>query len=207
MTGAKAARNGFPKEDDQRYIRGGKGNDAVLSVRPKVAELTFQLYGRVLHPELFEVYQTRRVKRGRYEAKIDITSAGHVMAWRYDGIILTEVAAAANHPLPRKRRLMSYRLEGDRSDRLKCRGGVVYRTDFQMESYDQDLFLSFQQELATDRHRRGMMHTFGASGRVALGAVSYINVETRDRSMFVQAFHTFPDDCAIVKTQSHFELP
>lgn len=207
MTGAKAARNGFPKEDDQRHIRGGKRNDAVLSVRPKVAELTFQLYGRVLHPELFEVYQTRRVKRGRYEAKIDITSAGHVMAWRYDGIILTEVAAAANHPLPRKRRLMSYRLEGDRSDRLKCRGGVVYRTDFQMESFDQELFLSFQQELATDRHRRGMMHTFDASGRVALGAVSYINVETRDRSMFVQAFHTFPDDCAIVKTQSHFELP
>jgi len=48
---------------------------------------------------------------------------------------------------------------------------------------------------------------FGASGRLALGALSYVNVETRNRCMLVQAFHTFPDDCAIVKSQSLFELP
>jgi hypothetical protein len=29
---------------------------AVLSVRPKVAELSFQLFGRALHPEVFEVH-------------------------------------------------------------------------------------------------------------------------------------------------------
>jgi hypothetical protein len=32
-------------------------------------------------------------------------------------------------------------------------------------------------------------------------------VEERQRSLRVQAFHTFPDDYAIVKTQSIFELP
>ena len=57
----------------------------VLTVRPKVAELVFQLYGRPLHPELFEVLCTRTVSRGDYEAKIDITSAGHVVTWRYGG--------------------------------------------------------------------------------------------------------------------------
>ena len=57
----------------------------MLSVRPKVAELVFQLYGRSLHPELFEVYSTRTVKRGDYEATINITSAGHVVTWRYQG--------------------------------------------------------------------------------------------------------------------------
>ena len=43
----------------------------MLSVRPKVAELVFQLYGRALHPELFEVYSSRTVKRGDYERKGD----------------------------------------------------------------------------------------------------------------------------------------
>ena len=43
--------------------------------------------------------------------------------------------------------------------------------------------------------------------RMALGALSYINIETRNRRMFVQAFHTFPDDYAIVKSQSMFEIP
>ena len=38
-------------------------------------------------------------------------------------------------------------------------------------------------------------------------ALSYINIESRNRSLLVQAFHTFPDDYAIVKSQSRFEVP
>ncbi|NBW86642.1 MAG: DUF2617 domain-containing protein, partial [Planctomycetia bacterium] len=54
----------------------------MLSLRPKVAELVFQLYGRVLHPELFELCATRTVDRGGYSASLAITTAGHVVAWR-----------------------------------------------------------------------------------------------------------------------------
>lgn len=179
----------------------------MLTVRPKVAELQFQLYGRVLHPELFEVYQSRTVKRGGYEARIDITSAGHVVTWRYDGLTLTEVAAASNHPLPERRRLLKYRLQGDRTDQLECRGGVTYQVSFQLETIEPEVFWTFQKELSKNGKRKGMLQTFQSSGRLALGALSYINIETRDRSLLTQAFHTFPDDCAIVKVQSLFSLP
>jgi hypothetical protein len=179
----------------------------VLSARPKVAELTFQLYGRALHPELFQVYKSQVVERGAYTARIDITSAGHVITWRYGGLTLTEVAASQQHPLPQKRRLLAYTLRGERTDRVECRGGVTYHTGFQLEPVAQDIFWMFQEELAHDGLRRGLLHRFDASGRIALGALSYINVETRNRSMLVQAFHTFPDDCAIDKSQSLFELP
>ena len=181
--------------------------NTVLTVRPKVAELAFQLYGRALHPELFEVYQSRVVERGGYQARIDITSAGHVVTWRYQGMTLTEVAASAQHPLPQKRRLLSYRLRGERSDRVECRGGIIYQVSFQLEPVDPEIFWTFQQELAYDGQRQGMLHTFDASGRMQLGALSYINVETRNRSLMIQAFHTFPDDYAIVKSQSLFQLP
>lgn len=179
----------------------------MLTARPKVAQLAFQLYGRSLHPELFEVHKTRSVDRGGYSAKIDITNAGHVIAWRYDGITLTEVAASAQHPLPQKRRLLSYKLRGERNDRVECRGGVNYQVNFQLEPVDPEFFWTFQQELAQDAERQGMLHVFDSSGRMNLGALSYINVETRNRSMLVQAFHTFPDDYAIVKVQSLFQLP
>ena len=69
-----------------------RGRFHVLTVRPKVAELSFQLYGRSLHPELFTVFQSRSISRGGYEARIDITSAGHLITWRYQGLTLTEVA-------------------------------------------------------------------------------------------------------------------
>jgi hypothetical protein len=179
----------------------------VLSVRPKVAELVFQLFGRSLHPELFEVHCSRTVQRGDYAATIDITNAGHVITWRYHGLTLTEVAASAQHPLPQKRRLLSYRLKGERSDRMECRGGASYQVNFQLEPVAPEVFWTFQQELSHDGERQGMLHRFDSSGRMALGALSYINVETRNRSLLVQAFHTFPDDYAIVKSQSLFEIP
>jgi len=191
----------------QKQIFVSEEASTVLSVRPKVAELVFQLYGRPLHPELFQIHCSRTVSRGDYSAKIDITSAGHVITWRYQGLTLTEVATAAHHPMPQKRRLMSYKLKGERSDQIQCRGGASYHVNFALEPIDPEVFWAFQQELSLDGEREGMLHRFDSSGRMALGAISYINVETRNRSLLLQAFHTFPDDYAIVKSQSLFKLP
>ncbi len=179
----------------------------MLTTRPKVAELSFQLYGRSLHPELFNVCQSRSLRRGAYEARIDITNSGHLVTWRYGGMTLTEVAASSQHPMPQKRRLMSHRLRGERTDRIECRGGVKYQVSVQLEVVTPDVFWLFHQELAMDEQREGMFHQFEAGGRMALGAISYINVECRNRSLLIQAFHSFPDDYAIVKSQSRFELP
>src|SRR5438093_786758 len=136
-----------------------------------------------------------------------MSSAGHVVTWRYQGLTLTEVAASAQHPLPQRRRLLPYKLRGERCDELKCRGGIRYRVNFQLEPVAPEVFYTFQEELAMDGQRQGILHRFDSSGRMALGALSYINIETRNRSLLIQAFHTFPDDCAIVKCQSVFELP
>jgi hypothetical protein len=179
----------------------------VLTVRPKVAELVFQLYGRPLHPELFEVCSSRVVERGEFQAKIDITRTGHVIAWRHAGLTLTEVLTSAHHPLPEKRRLMSYKVKGQRTDGMECRGGVRYEMRFQLETVSPDLFWTFQQELSRDRQHRGLLQQFDASGRMALGAISYISVETRNRHLRIQVFHTFPDDYAIVRSESVFRTP
>ena len=77
---------------------------------------------------------------------------------------------------------------------------------FQGEPVDADLFWAFQDELLRDGERQGLLHRFDSGGRIALGAISYVNVEARNRSLLVQAFHTFPDDYAIVKSQSIFQI-
>ena len=53
---------------------------------------------------------------------------------------------------------------------------------------------------------QNLLHRFQDGGRLALGAVSFIDIETRPRGLLVQAFHTFPEDRAIVKSQSLFEF-
>ena len=178
----------------------------MTAVRPKVAELLFQLYGRSLHPELFEVYQTRTIERSLYTAKVQITSTGHLVTWRSEDAIVTEVAAAANHPLPQQRRLLAHKLRGSNSDSIDCPGRVNYQVDFRLETIAPELFFAFQQKLTNDRNIKGMLHSFDASGRVAMGAVSYINIDSREKSLLIQAFHTFPDDSAIVKSESRFRI-
>ncbi len=180
----------------------------MLTVRPKVAELQFSLYGRALHPELFQSCKSQTIQRGDYEARIDITTAGHVVTWKYDdSLYLTEVAATSNHPLPVGRRLFRRRLQGQRQHQLDYRRGVSYQVCFQLERTKADLFWTFQQELSRKSCEQGMMHTFQSSGRMAMGALSYIYAETRAHSLSIQAFHTFPDDHAIVKVHSIISLP
>jgi hypothetical protein len=179
----------------------------VLSVRPRVGDLVFQLYGRVLHPELFEIHASRSIDRGAFSATVSITSAGHLVSWRKEGLVLTEVAASATQPLPQKRRLFSYRLSGERRDRMECRGGACYQMCFQLETVAPELFWTFQQELLAGGGRQGLLHRFESGSRMALGAVSWLSIDTTAKTLLVQAFHTFPDDLAIVKSQTLFEIP
>jgi hypothetical protein len=84
---------------------------------------------------------------------------------------------------------------------------MVYRVEYSLESVSPDVFWTLQHELAGDAERQGIFHRFDSGGRLALGSLSYVHVESRLRTSLVQAFHTFPDYSAIVKTQSLFELP
>lgn len=183
----------------------------LLSVRPKVAELAFHVFARALHPELYTVHQSRRIVRDGYSAKIEITNCGHVISWTVANaegetpLTLCEAATSAHQPLPKRRRLLSKPLKGSRTEKAECRGNVGYRTHFQLEPVSPDMFWMVQKQLGTGP-TEGLLHRFDASGRMALGALSYVSIETRLRSMRVQAIHTFPDDYAIVKVESLFSL-
>jgi hypothetical protein len=155
---------------------------------------------------LFDVHETRHIDRGSYRAQIQITRAGHIVTFRHGGLTLTEVAATAEQPLPIRRRLMSKRVRGEHVDEINCRGGIRYQVNFQLESLQPDLFWSLQQELANDGARRGLLHTFESAGRVSLGPLSLVQLETGRRNLLVQTFHTFPDECAVLKSQTLIEL-
>jgi hypothetical protein len=117
------------------------------------------------------------------------------------------VAAAAHHPLPQGRRLFGHPLKGQHRERVECRGGVTYDCEFQLERVEPAQFWSYQHDLAWESSAHGLLHRFDSSGRIAVGALSYIHVETRLRSLAIKAFHTFPDDYAVVRTISRFQLP
>jgi Protein of unknown function DUF2617 len=173
--------------------------------RPRVEDLVFQVYGRPLHPELFDLLALRRVRQEDWDLTLRITRTGHVIIWQNDQVCLTEVVAADDEPLPQDRRLLDYRLRGERQDRLLCGDGVHYQMSFQIETLPPEIFLHIHDEILADGAKRGFLHNFQPHHRLALAPLGFLTLEGRPGCIVINAFHTFPDEHAIVKSQSLIE--
>ncbi len=178
----------------------------ISTVRPKVAQLTFQLLGRSVHPELFHIYRSNLIERENYRVRLHITSDGHVISWTAGGTTLTEVAATMHQPVPLSRRLLAMPLRDAGSDTIEVRSGVSYKYSYQLERVPSEMFWMIQSQLGDTSQDHEMIQVFDSSGRIAIGGLSFIHVDSRLKSLRVQAIHTFPDDLALVKTESVFSL-
>jgi Protein of unknown function DUF2617 len=174
--------------------------------RPDVARLVFRLFSRELHPELINVYASAAIKSNDYEAKLQICDAGHVITFCRNGQMLCEVMTGREHPLPKRRRILSHGVQGHRCESLQLADGVNYHVSFQLEKLEPDVFLHFHEELLADCSKAELAHRFDAAGRLAPTPLSFMETEATAEHLIVHAFHTFPDNYGVVKTQSMFEL-
>ena len=178
----------------------------MLTVRPRFTELAFHLYGRPLHPELFEFLSTKSIERQAYQAFVGITSSGHVITFRQGNVILTEVSASAKHPLPQRRCLSRQSLKTNHHERIDYREGITFETHYHCEPTAAGTFLNLEQQIPDSEEAEGLIHRFGPSGRMSMGAFSFIDVQTRAQSLTVKAFHTFPDDGIVLRTVTTFRV-
>jgi hypothetical protein len=174
-------------------------------VRPRVSDLIFQVYARPLHPELFEILATRKIRREDYEITVQITRTGHVITWDSADVCLAEVAAAADQPLPEKRRLLNLRLRGEQSSKVSCAHGICYQMSFQVEAMQPEIFLHTHDELLADGAKRGLLHNFQPNHRLAVAPLSLVAVETKRGCVLLSTFHTFPAENTVVKSQTLIE--
>jgi hypothetical protein len=178
---------------------------SVFLIRPPVADLVFQLYGRPLHPELFDILTVRKYRREDYEVRIWITRTGHVVTWENADVLLTELADA-DQTLSCSRRLLSYKMRGEHSARLPCCHGVVYQTSFQVETLSPEIFAHVHDEILADGEKRGVLHNFQPHHRLAMSPLGYVVVDPRPGCVFLSTFHTFPEENTVVKSQTLIEV-
>ena len=65
-----------------------------------IEELTFSLFQRSVHPELFKIYAKRRIRTDKYHADIWITGCSHVLSVCSAGVCLSEVVSVPGQMLP-----------------------------------------------------------------------------------------------------------
>jgi hypothetical protein len=171
-----------------------------------VGTLVFRLFSRSVHPELFDVFSRAAILHETYSAALYICDAGHVVAFHHNGKTLCEVTTSADRPLPHNRQVLGRRLKGHRDESVEHDGGILYHVSFQVEQLDPEVFLQCHEELLLDASRSRMSHSFAPASRLAPAPLSIIQTEERPHSLLVHTFHTFPDNRAVVKTQSLFEV-
>ncbi len=177
---------------------------SAILLRPPVADLVFQLYGKPLHPELFDILAVRRFQRDDYELRIWITRTGHVLSFENEDVLLTEVADA-DQAFSDKRRLLRYVMRGEHCGRLQCCHGILYHMSFQVETLSEAIFLKIHDEILADSGKRGFLYNFQTNHRLALAPLGYVVVEARPQSLHVATFHTFPQENTIIKSQTLIE--
>jgi hypothetical protein len=175
-----------------------------LYLRPSVSELDYRLYGGPLHPELFDVLAHRRMRHAGCTLHLWLTNAGHCISWNNRRVCLTEVTAG-DRGLPEFGQLLRHQLRGERCDMLGCLPGVNYQVSFQVETLGPDLFLNVHHEILAGGGKQGLLHFFAPNQRLALSPLGAIQVGAWDGGLSLSTFHTFPDECAVVKTQSLIE--
>lgn len=179
----------------------------VSSVRPDASELVFRLYDRSIHPELLSVYAEQSVTTEFGLMTIRICDSGHVVSVRAGSHELTEVATGRDQPLPQKKCCLSRRLNGQRDTSHQFPSGLTYQASFQLEVLEPDVFLNLHEELSLDCRKASLAWQFPSQSRLAPRPISIVQSDAARDSLLIHAFHTFPENCAVVKTQSLFELP
>lgn len=178
----------------------------VLFYRPAVSDLTFQVYGRPLHPELFDILAERVIDRPDFQLRVQITTTGHVISWENKDVHLTEVTAVRRQELPTRRRLLGHRMRNEQCANLLCAHGVKYQASFQVEVLPPELFARIHDEILADGSKRGLLYHFNNTSRISLPPLGYVQAEFRPGCLFLSSFHTFPAEHTVVKSQSLIEI-
>lgn len=175
-------------------------------VRPRVADLIFRLYDRSIHPELFDTLACRRVRRDGWVLTARVTPMGHVLEWVGTSGRLTEVTTAAGLDLPERGCRLRLRFDGERRGRYDVAADVRYQVEVQAEVLPPEVFVQVHEELAADGARRGLLFHFRPQHRLGLTPLGLVSVEAVPSGLAIAAFHTFPEEFTVVKTQSLIEF-
>lgn len=179
---------------------------SVSFARPDVSELVFHIYERTLHPELFTIHGETVINQEQFTAIIRICDTGHVVSFQSPGQTITELLATRKQPLPRRKRFVDKRLRGHCEESHKFDSGVEFHFSYQLEQLDPEIYLNLHEELLIDSTRAVVSHRFPGGNRLAPCPISLIQTDVWPQSLLVHTFHTFPENCAVVKTQSLFEI-
>jgi hypothetical protein len=168
--------------------------------------MQFCLYQRAIHPELFHIYRVKRLQQARYYAEIWVVGLAHVVSVHHGNVVITEVVSEETEMLPKSGLVTGFRFRGERDHAQTFEDGTKYLLSTQVERMTPQLYPATHRDYVHYGHNRGLFVTFDEWTYQGIAPFSLIDFDARDHELHIHAFHSFPEEMTILKTQSIFEI-
>ncbi|MFN9720216.1 MAG: DUF2617 family protein, partial [Planctomycetota bacterium] len=130
---------------------------------------------------------------------------GHALEFRTQQRVLTEIAGSKFAPLPLQGRLVDRRLIGYRTHMFD-HPGLRYHVSYQLEAVPPDVYLQVHREMQSDARKATLAISLPGSTESSPHCLSYLMTDLVPDGLVIHSFHTFPDNGAVLRIQTLFEV-
>ena len=167
-------------------------------------DVEFVLFDRIIHPEFFETLSSREVHRDGYCLSVRMTPAGHVLQFTSKQASIVEMIAAHDAELPDRHKHRE-KVKGTSTRKAKI-GNVSYYISMHEEFLPDEQFHSVVADYQKDGAHKGMIFQYSPRNRLCHPPLGLVIIELVQSGLSISAFHTYPEELAIIKTQSLLEF-
>ena len=186
----------------------GRGRDIHLELgltKQRSSDINFYLYRRALHPELFHIYLDRHISYSNFQADIWIIGLSHVVTLQSGDMMVTELTTVPNELLTDRNLVTQFRFRGERDFQYRFNDSIRYIFSSQVEETTEHIFRTTYRDLVRYAQKKGLYVPYSQWATNGLEPFSFIDYETRQYELHVHAYHAFPGEWRILRTQSIFD--
>ncbi len=171
--------------------------------------LTFHLFNRPLHPELFTIYEQRHFFQGDYEVQMWITGCNHVVSVFAGGYCMTEIVCPLDQELPRRGLIERFAFKRNKKYSCTWPNGMVYLLNADVEPTSAGVYRHTYNDLHKLSRQRGVFVEYPhheADETDTPPSFSYVDYEAGRDELQIYTYHAAPELQSVLKTQSLFKL-
>lgn len=163
------------------------------------------IYGRALHPELFELQARRLDRHGDYEVESWITTSGHHVRFHCAGEVLTEVVIDRGDHLPETGLIHALPCLGEKDYEMEPQGGLGYVSTIQTEQLTDNLYTATFREMQDFANETSSISREWTDDE-GVTCLSVLDTQKYKHEFHLQSYHLLGSSGTVLRTQSIFEV-
>ena len=173
----------------------------------KVAQKRLVVLGQALDADWFNGRRHRRLNLfDQWKADLWIHDSGHAVIFSNRKMALTEILISSDMELPKDRLIWERTPVEEDHATIHPGGELECQLNYELELTEPAIYRYLSQELLIKPSTQDLVWQGNSGHRFLNSPIVRVHVESGPGYLSVQTYHTFPQETAILRTQSLYEI-